>query len=62
MIPGERITVAALADKALRSCSSNTARTYGTHMRFLAQGWPGQPRRRSLRRMSGAKGRSTSRR
>ena len=40
LVPGERITVADLADKALASCSRNTRRTYGTYMRLLAYGWP----------------------
>jgi len=37
---GERITVAALATRALDSCSKNTRRTYGSYMRLLANGEP----------------------
>ena len=42
LVPGEPITVAALAEKTLAGCPPNTARTYGSYIRLLAHGWPAQ--------------------
>lgn len=40
LVPGERITVAKLATKTLDGLTGGTKRTYGSYIRFLAEGWP----------------------
>lgn len=40
LVPGERITVSDLATKTLAGLKGGTKKTYGSYIRFLAQGWP----------------------
>lgn len=40
LVPGERILVRDLVAKTLDGLSEGTARTYGSYLRFIDQGWP----------------------
>lgn len=40
LVPGERILVRDLVAKTLDGLSEGSARTYGSYLRFIAQGWP----------------------